>query len=101
MQEQGERKRTSSEKLVPNIGRRYTAGQFSYLLNTTHYGDNEGEIWKTVRVAQDGDNVVVYRRQVMDSGTSLSPNEDGPILAQDVAYMTLAYKQRLKAKTAT
>ena len=72
--------------------------QFSYLINTRHYGDIEGELWETVRVAQDGDNVVVYRRRVIDSGTSRCPIVDGPISAQVVARMTRAYKRRQTAK---
>ena len=75
--------------------------QFRYLIGTRHHDDDEGGDWETMRVAQEGDNVVVYRRQVIGNGTKLSRSEDGPIWALDVVHMTLAYKRRGRANTAT
>ena len=93
-------RQVSSDIPLPNRRLRYTEGQFRYFISTRHYDDDGGGEWVTVRVAQAGDNVVVYRRQVMDSGTSLCSIEDGPLVAQDVAYMALAYKRKQRAKTA-
>ena len=87
----------SSDIPLPNRRLRYTEGQFRYFISTRHYDDGGGEL-VTVRVAQAGDNVVVYRRQVLDCGTSLCPIEDGPLVAQDVAYMALAYKQETESQ---
>ena len=47
-----------------------------------------------MRVDQEGDNVVVYRRQVIGNGTKLRRHEDGPIFALDVAHMTQSYKPK-------
>ena len=50
---------------------------------------------------REGDNVVVYRRQIIANGNKLDRNEDGPIWALDVAHMTLAYKRKHRAHSAT
>ena len=60
----------------------------------------EGGDWETMRVVQKGDNVVVYRRQVIRNGTKLSRSEDGPIWALDVALMILACKRKDRTNTA-
>ena len=52
----------------------YTVHQFRYLISTRHYDDEDGGEWETMRVDQEGDNVVVYRRQVIGSGKKLSRN---------------------------
>ena len=91
----------SSDTSSLTRGRSYTESQYRYLIYTRHYGDDENVVWETVRVAQDGNNVVVYRRRVTDDGTSLGPTEDGPIAVQDVVCRTLSYKRRPRAKTAT
>ena len=57
----------------------FRAHQFRYLIGTKHHDDDEGGDWETMRVDQEGDNVVVYRRQVIGNGTKLSRTEDGPI----------------------
>ena len=85
----------------PDNNLRFSAHQFRYLIGTRHHDDDEGGDWETMRVVQEGDNVVVYRRQVIGNGTKLSRSEDGPIWALDVAHMTLAYKRRGRANTAT
>ena len=53
--------------------------QFRYLIGTMYRNADEGGEWETMRILQEGDNVVVYRRQVIGNGTKLSRNKDGPI----------------------
>ena len=89
-----------SEIPVPDVHLRYTAHQFRYLVNTRHYDDEDGGEWETMRVVPEGDNIVVYRRQVIGKGTKLGRNEDEPIFALDVAHMTQLYNRKVKAKTA-
>ena len=86
---------------MPYSKRVYSAAQFRYLVGTRHHDDEEGGDWETMRVIHEGDNVVVYRRQVIGKGTKLARNEDGPIFALDVAHMTKDSKQRPKSYSAT
>ena len=80
---------------------RFMAHQFRYLIGTSHRDDDEGGDWETMRVVQEGDNVVVYRRLVIGNGTKLARSEDGPIWALDVAHMTLASNRKGRANNAT
>ena len=71
---------------------------YLYLVDKVHYDPEEKCEYKSTRVKEEGEYIVVYRKRRLKSGNWATRESPLPIFAKDVVVMTNLYSAKKKTK---